>query len=99
MLVCLHLQKVSVFIVLCVLPSSGMELVSAATLLLLFLLNLLLIGRQETLKSSEMVRRLKNIISKLDGGSNLTPESDPDADPNPDFNPDPDPKPGSRGAV
>ncbi|KAG7251735.1 hypothetical protein CRUP_015345, partial [Coryphaenoides rupestris] len=45
---------------------SGLELVSAAALLLLFLFNLLLIGRQERLKSSEMVRRLKNIISKLD---------------------------------
>ncbi|KAG7275522.1 hypothetical protein CRUP_032565 [Coryphaenoides rupestris] len=48
------------------LGSSGLELVSAAALLLLFLFNLLLIGRQERLKSSEMVRRLKNIISKLD---------------------------------
>ncbi|CAL8284244.1 unnamed protein product [Merluccius merluccius] len=46
--------------------SSGLELVSAAALLLLLLLNLLLIGRQEKLKSSEMVRRLKTIISKLD---------------------------------
>ncbi|XP_059893653.1 transmembrane protein 94 isoform X3 [Gadus macrocephalus] len=46
--------------------SSGIELVSAAALLLLFTLNLLLIGRQQRLKSSEMVRRLKTIISKLD---------------------------------
>ena len=52
-------------------PSSGIELVSAAALLLLFTLNLLLIGRQQRLKSSEMVRRLKTIISKLDGGSTL----------------------------
>lgn len=94
-----YLRNVFGFIVLCVLPSSGMELVSAVALLLLFLLNLLLIGRQERLKSSEMVRRLKNIISKLDGGSILTldPESAPKAYPNPDFTPGPDPKPGPQG--
>ncbi|KAM6963636.1 transmembrane protein 94 isoform 2-T2 [Tautogolabrus adspersus] len=45
--------------------SSGIELVNAAALLLLFLLNLLLVGRQERLKRSEMVRRLKAIITQL----------------------------------
>ncbi|KAM4624186.1 transmembrane protein 94 isoform 2-T2 [Polymixia lowei] len=45
--------------------SSGIELMSAAALLLLFLLNLLLVGRQERLKRSEMVRRLKDIITQL----------------------------------
>lgn len=46
--------------------SSGIELVNAAALLLLLLLNLLLVGRQERLKRSEMVRRLKGIITQLD---------------------------------
>ncbi|XP_056222170.1 transmembrane protein 94 isoform X3 [Seriola aureovittata] len=45
--------------------SSGIELVNAAALLLLFLLNLLLVGRQERLKRSEMVRRLRGIITQL----------------------------------
>ncbi|XP_038591337.1 transmembrane protein 94 isoform X4 [Micropterus salmoides] len=45
--------------------SSGIELVNAAALLLLFLLNLLLVGRQERLRRSEMVRRLKGIITQL----------------------------------
>ncbi|KAM3591994.1 uncharacterized protein V6R79_011033 [Siganus canaliculatus] len=45
--------------------SSGIELVSAAALLLLFVLNLLLVGRQERLKRSEMVRRLRGIITQL----------------------------------
>ncbi|XP_039990740.1 transmembrane protein 94 isoform X3 [Xiphias gladius] len=45
--------------------SSGIELVNAAALLLLFLLNFLLVGRQERLKRSEMVRRLKSIITQL----------------------------------
>ncbi|XP_070783608.1 transmembrane protein 94 [Enoplosus armatus] len=45
--------------------SSGIELVNAAALLLLFLLNLLLVGRQERLKKSEMVGRLKGIITQL----------------------------------
>ncbi|XP_062298211.1 transmembrane protein 94 isoform X2 [Scomber scombrus] len=45
--------------------SSGIELVNAALLLLLFLLNLLLVGRQEKLKRSEMVHRLKGIITQL----------------------------------
>ncbi|XP_041671113.1 transmembrane protein 94 isoform X3 [Cheilinus undulatus] len=45
--------------------SSGIELVNAIALLLLFLLNLLLVGRQERLKKSEMVRRLRAIITQL----------------------------------
>ncbi|XP_027145089.1 transmembrane protein 94 isoform X2 [Larimichthys crocea] len=45
--------------------SSGIELMNAAALLLLLLLNLLLVGRQERLKRSEMVRRLKGIITQL----------------------------------
>uniref|UniRef100_A0A673A9J3 Transmembrane protein 94 n=1 Tax=Sphaeramia orbicularis TaxID=375764 RepID=A0A673A9J3_9TELE len=45
--------------------SSGIELANAAALLLLFLLNLLLVGRQERLKKSEMVRRLRGIITQL----------------------------------
>uniref|UniRef100_A0A665X4I4 Cation-transporting P-type ATPase C-terminal domain-containing protein n=1 Tax=Echeneis naucrates TaxID=173247 RepID=A0A665X4I4_ECHNA len=45
--------------------SSGVELVNAAALLLLLLLNFLLVGRQERLKRSEMVRRLKGIITQL----------------------------------
>ncbi|XP_028263978.1 transmembrane protein 94 isoform X1 [Parambassis ranga] len=45
--------------------SSGIELMNAAALLLLFLLNLLLVGRQERLKRTEMVRRLKGIITQL----------------------------------
>ncbi|KAM9425394.1 transmembrane protein 94 [Pholidichthys leucotaenia] len=45
--------------------SSGIELLSAAALLLLLLLNLLLVERQERLKRSEMVRRLKGIITQL----------------------------------
>ncbi|XP_053721019.1 transmembrane protein 94 isoform X1 [Synchiropus splendidus] len=45
--------------------SSGIELVNAIALLLLFLLNLLLVGRQEKLQRSEMVRRLKRIITQL----------------------------------
>ncbi|KPP72939.1 hypothetical protein Z043_108016 [Scleropages formosus] len=46
--------------------SQGIELVNACALFLLLLLNLFLIGRQERLKKSEMVRRLKSIISQLD---------------------------------
>ena len=57
--VCLY--PTNVFSPLPLRPSSGIELVSAAALLLLFILNLLLIGRQQRLKSSEMVRRLKTI--------------------------------------
>lgn len=45
--------------------SSGIELANTAALLLLFLLNLLLVGRQERLKKSEMVRRLRGIITQL----------------------------------
>ncbi|XP_035853240.1 transmembrane protein 94 isoform X1 [Sander lucioperca] len=45
--------------------SSGIELVNAAALLLLLLLNVLLVGRQERLKRCEMVRRLKGIITQL----------------------------------
>ncbi|XP_038160448.1 transmembrane protein 94 isoform X1 [Cyprinodon tularosa] len=45
--------------------SSGIEMVNAAALLLLFLLNLLLVGRQERLKKTEMIRRLKRIINQL----------------------------------
>lgn len=52
--------------------SSGVELVNAVALLLLFLLNLLLVGRQERLKRSEMVRRLKGIITQLSGESGLS---------------------------
>ena len=73
--VCLY--PTNVFSPLPLRPSSGIELVSAAALLLLFILNLLLIGRQQRLKSSEMVRRLKTIISKLDGESTLTPYPGP----------------------
>lgn len=53
------------------LHSSGIELMNAAALLLLFLLNLQLVGRQERLKRSEMVRRLKGIITQLSGKSGL----------------------------
>lgn len=52
--------------------SSGVELVNALALLLLFLLNLLLVGRQERLKRTEMVRRLKGIIMQLSGESGLS---------------------------
>lgn len=47
--------------------SSGIELMNSTALLVLFLLNLLLVGRQERLKRSEMVRRLRGIITQLDG--------------------------------
>uniref|UniRef100_A0A672LW06 Transmembrane protein 94 n=1 Tax=Sinocyclocheilus grahami TaxID=75366 RepID=A0A672LW06_SINGR len=43
----------------------GIELVNAGALFLLLLLNLFLIGRQQRLRMSEMVRRLKSIISQL----------------------------------
>lgn len=46
--------------------SGGVELVNAAALLLLLLVNVLLVGRQERLKGSEMVRRLRDIITQLD---------------------------------
>lgn len=45
---------------------------NAAALLLLLLLNLLLVGRQERLKRSEMVRRLKGIITQLSGESGVS---------------------------
>ncbi|XP_074519033.1 transmembrane protein 94 isoform X2 [Halichoeres trimaculatus] len=45
--------------------SSGIELMNAVALLLLFVLNLLLVGRQERLKRSEMEHRLKAIITQL----------------------------------
>ncbi|KTG40001.1 hypothetical protein cypCar_00014930, partial [Cyprinus carpio] len=45
--------------------SQGIELVNAGALFLLLLLNLFLIGRQQRLRMSEMVRRLKSIISQL----------------------------------
>ncbi|XP_017339596.1 transmembrane protein 94 isoform X2 [Ictalurus punctatus] len=45
--------------------SEGIELVNAVALFLLLLLNLVLIGRQQRLKKSEMLRRLKSIISDL----------------------------------
>ncbi|XP_061564599.1 transmembrane protein 94 isoform X2 [Cololabis saira] len=45
--------------------SSGIELLNAAALLLLFVLNLLLVGRQERLKRTEMVSRLRGIITQL----------------------------------
>lgn len=48
-------------------PSSGIEMVNSAALLLLFLLNLLLVGRQERLNKTEMVRRLRRIIAQLNG--------------------------------
>lgn len=47
--------------------SEGIELVNAVALFLLLLLNLVLIGRQQRLKKSEMLRRLKSIISDLNG--------------------------------
>ncbi|XP_076855776.1 transmembrane protein 94 isoform X2 [Brachyhypopomus gauderio] len=47
--------------------SKGIELVNAGALTLLLILNLFLIGRQQKLKRSEMVRRLKSIISELNG--------------------------------
>ncbi|XP_066560947.1 transmembrane protein 94 [Amia ocellicauda] len=45
--------------------SQGIELVNAGALFLLLLLNLFLIGRQERLKKSEIVRRLQAIIDGL----------------------------------
>ncbi|XP_051969183.1 transmembrane protein 94-like isoform X2 [Xyrauchen texanus] len=45
--------------------SQGIELVNAGALFLLLLLNLFLIGQQQRLRTSEMARRLKSIISQL----------------------------------
>ncbi|KAJ8399770.1 hypothetical protein AAFF_G00408750 [Aldrovandia affinis] len=46
--------------------SHGIEMVNAGALFLLLILNLLLVRRQERLKKSEMVRRLRSIVSQLD---------------------------------
>ncbi|XP_046888146.1 transmembrane protein 94 isoform X4 [Hypomesus transpacificus] len=48
------------------LGSRGLEVASALALLLLLLLNLWLVGRQQRLKKSEMVRRLRSIITQMD---------------------------------
>lgn len=45
--------------------SSGIELANAAALLLLLVLNLLLVSRQERLKRTEMVRRLRAVITQV----------------------------------
>uniref|UniRef100_A0A5F8GF47 Transmembrane protein 94 n=1 Tax=Monodelphis domestica TaxID=13616 RepID=A0A5F8GF47_MONDO len=45
--------------------SHGVELVNATALLLLLLLNLILIGRQERLKRQEVERRLRGIIDQI----------------------------------
>uniref|UniRef100_A0A674EEF0 Transmembrane protein 94 n=1 Tax=Salmo trutta TaxID=8032 RepID=A0A674EEF0_SALTR len=45
--------------------SSGIELVNAAALLLLFTLSFMLIGRQQRLRRTEMVHRLNGIINQL----------------------------------
>ncbi|XP_042304372.1 transmembrane protein 94 isoform X7 [Sceloporus undulatus] len=45
--------------------SEGSEIVNALALFLLVLLDILLIGRQEGLKSREVERRLRNIINKI----------------------------------
>lgn len=45
--------------------SSGVELANAAALLLLLLVSLLLVRRQQKLQKTEMVRRLRAIISQL----------------------------------
>ncbi|KAM9006661.1 transmembrane protein 94 isoform X6 [Sarcophilus harrisii] len=45
--------------------SQGVELVNATALLLLLLLNLILIGRQERLKRQEVERRLRGIIDQI----------------------------------
>lgn len=49
------------------LSSSGIELVNAAALLLLFTLSFMLIGRQQRLRRTEMVHRLNSIINQLNG--------------------------------
>lgn len=50
------------------LPAShGAELVNASALLLLLLLNLVLIGRQDRLKRREVQRRLRGIIDQIQG--------------------------------
>ncbi|XP_063077900.1 transmembrane protein 94 isoform X2 [Engraulis encrasicolus] len=45
--------------------SGGIELVNAGALFLLLVLNLLLISRQQRLRKSEMVRRLKAVVTQL----------------------------------
>ncbi|XP_041829106.1 transmembrane protein 94 isoform X2 [Melanotaenia boesemani] len=45
--------------------SCGLELVNAAALLLLLLLNLLLVRHQERLRRTEMVQRLRGIVTQL----------------------------------
>uniref|UniRef100_A0A673Z243 Transmembrane protein 94 n=1 Tax=Salmo trutta TaxID=8032 RepID=A0A673Z243_SALTR len=45
--------------------SSGIELVNAAALLMLFTLSFMLIGRQQRLRRTEMVHRLNSIINQL----------------------------------
>ncbi|KAL0984076.1 hypothetical protein UPYG_G00136750 [Umbra pygmaea] len=47
--------------------SSGIELVNAAALLLLFTLSFMLIGRQQKLRRYEMVHRLNSIVNQLNG--------------------------------
>ncbi|KAM9558007.1 transmembrane protein 94-like isoform 1-T1 [Salvelinus alpinus] len=47
--------------------SSGIELVNAAALLMLFTLSFMLIGRQQRLRRTEMVHRLNSIINQLNG--------------------------------
>ena len=47
--------------------SHGVELVNASALLLLLLLNLLLIGRQDRLKRREVEWRLRGIIDQIQG--------------------------------
>lgn len=46
--------------------SGGIEVVSSLALLLLLLLNVWLVSRQQRLKRSEMVRRLRGIISQME---------------------------------
>ncbi len=71
--VSLTVVELLTFCLICpfLLHSSGIELMNSAALLLLFLLNLLLVGHQERLKKTEMVRRLKGIITQLSGESSL----------------------------
>lgn len=47
--------------------SRGVELVNASALLLLLLLNLILVGRQDRLKRQEVERRLRGIIDQIQG--------------------------------
>ena len=49
------------------LNSEGSEIVNALALFLLVLLDLFVIGRQERLKRREVERRLRNIISRING--------------------------------